>query len=72
MNTVLTCDLVERSLPLDHFKCQPGLELGSVAAKVRELLGIGQTQVCKIAREGRINYIVRNGRRCYLLEDVET
>ncbi len=42
------------------------------AAEARDLLGIGQTQMCKLAREGRVNYIERNGRRWYLVEDIET
>lgn len=42
------------------------------AAQARDLLGIGQTQMCKIAREGRVNYEERRNRRWYLLEDIET
>jgi hypothetical protein len=41
------------------------------AAEARRLLSIQQTQLCKIAREGRVNYVVRKNRRWYLLEDVE-
>jgi hypothetical protein len=42
------------------------------AGEVAELLGVTPSHVSKLGNDGRVNFDIRNGRRWYVLEDVET